>query len=602
MEEKVMNNVSASSDTKVGVKEPTAEATNYQNKSETTQNALSIPTINVSSQISQKNDADTAGSKLEGSNAASFSDAEQDSATIIASFWRCHRKSRENKGKILSAKSRDKHKRAGGDKVCMHLSDNCPAWTHWKELLEAIEERIRMKSMMNELPSTNQKLGIAISVVERIAKGAAKNQHLWLILDTEHWLEICDNRHRYGANLKVYHDYWLSTNTPENFFYWLDEGNGKDLSIPGCERSLVERQRVKYLTREERLDYEVIFKDGLLIYKKSEKPVHTNPPSIDGVGSSAIASLHASEASENDTGRPSSPTPSSTGSLNENDTSHLTHKRYDSGTNGVREKWIYVTDCQGRFYVGRKIKGHFHHSSFLAGGAICAAGGIKVREGELISINPNSGHYKPAQRHFKALIERLSNNGVNISNVKVVYPDDLTEQRLMAKYKVRRVAQLKMMYNAFGQDVEQAVNQQFDSVDRYVTKTSHDFKKNIELFLREGKETLREWFDLTSSDHKPLENDVNHNRVENNTGGSDLLESNGQPTSDTCDKKKIKVKHERKFSGFLQEIFTGVALFFTTPLDQKNTVAAKKDNEHNELVDEPVNLSSESTVQYRVVA
>src|SRR4051812_3056655 len=37
-----------------------------------------------------------------------------------------------------------------------------------------------------------------------IFKGSSSvKNHLWLILDTEHWLEICDEKHRYGSNLKV---------------------------------------------------------------------------------------------------------------------------------------------------------------------------------------------------------------------------------------------------------------------------------------------------------------------------------------------------------------------------------------------------------------
>ncbi|KAJ9513761.1 hypothetical protein QJQ45_015537, partial [Haematococcus lacustris] len=39
------------------------------------------------------------------------------------------------------------------------------------------------------------------------------------------------------------------------------------------------------------------------------------------------------------------------------------------------QKWIYVVDCLGRLYVHAKVRGHFHHSSFLRGGPVLAAGG-----------------------------------------------------------------------------------------------------------------------------------------------------------------------------------------------------------------------------------
>ena len=76
----------------------------------------------------------------------------------------------------------------------------------------------------------------------------------------------------------------------------------------------------------------------------------------------------------------------------------------------IRQKWIYVTDCDGKFYVGQKKKGHFHHSSFLAGGAICAAGGIKVRECKLLEINPNSSRTLRPRFWIIAIIKTASNS------------------------------------------------------------------------------------------------------------------------------------------------------------------------------------------------
>ena len=35
-------------------------------------------------------------------------------------------------------------------------------------------------------------------------KGTLVKNHLWLDLDTEHWLELVDKKHRYGSNLKVF--------------------------------------------------------------------------------------------------------------------------------------------------------------------------------------------------------------------------------------------------------------------------------------------------------------------------------------------------------------------------------------------------------------
>jgi len=43
-------------------------------------------------------------------------------------------------------------------------------------------------------------------------------------------------------------------------------------------------------------------------------------------------------------------------------------------------KWIYVLDTSGRLYVHAKYRGKFHHSSFVQGGAVLAAGGIVVEQ------------------------------------------------------------------------------------------------------------------------------------------------------------------------------------------------------------------------------
>jgi hypothetical protein len=52
-----------------------------------------------------------------------------------------------------------------------------------------------------------------------------------LLLQTEHWLEACDHKHRYGSNLKPYFKAWLEAATHQSFFKWLDEGDGVDVDI-----------------------------------------------------------------------------------------------------------------------------------------------------------------------------------------------------------------------------------------------------------------------------------------------------------------------------------------------------------------------------------
>jgi hypothetical protein len=68
-----------------------------------------------------------------------------------------------------------------------------------------------------------------------------------LLLQTEHWLEACDHKHRYGSNLKPYFRAWLESETHQSFFKWLDEGEGRHLDIPERCATTPSHQRPIYL-------------------------------------------------------------------------------------------------------------------------------------------------------------------------------------------------------------------------------------------------------------------------------------------------------------------------------------------------------------------
>lgn len=82
-------------------------------------------------------------------------------------------------------------------------------------------------------------------------------------------------------------------------------------------------------------------------------------------------------------------------------------------------KWIFVLSTMRTLYIGRKQKGLFQHSSFLAGGAITAAGRLVARDGVLEAIWPYSGHYLPTEENFQEFITFLEEHYVDLSNVKV---------------------------------------------------------------------------------------------------------------------------------------------------------------------------------------
>ena len=76
-----------------------------------------------------------------------------------------------------------------------------------------------------------------------------------MLMDLRYFLEMVDVKHRYGANLQVYHEFWRRQNTTQNFFYWLDHGPGLNLDLSLCSREKLDRERIRYLSREERKAY-----------------------------------------------------------------------------------------------------------------------------------------------------------------------------------------------------------------------------------------------------------------------------------------------------------------------------------------------------------
>lgn len=108
------------------------------------------------------------------------------------------------------------------------------------------------------------------------------------LMGLQYFLEMVDQKHRYGSSLRKYHKYWLSQDTNENFFHWLDHGAGLQVSLPECSRARLDKEQVRYLSREQRLQYLVhVNKDGLLVWAKNGEKVWTKDAlyrdSIEGI-------------------------------------------------------------------------------------------------------------------------------------------------------------------------------------------------------------------------------------------------------------------------------------------------------------------------------
>ncbi len=95
-------------------------------------------------------------------------------------------------------------------------------------------------------------------------------------MDLQYFLEMVDQKHRYGSNLRKYHNYWKTQDTDQNFFYWLDQGDGRNVDLPERSRARLDKEQVRYLSREERLKYLVkVNEQGLLVWAKNGELVWT---------------------------------------------------------------------------------------------------------------------------------------------------------------------------------------------------------------------------------------------------------------------------------------------------------------------------------------
>lgn len=270
----------------------------------------------------------------------------------------------------------------------------------------------------------------------------------------DYFLEMVDHKHRYGSNLRRYHHEWKQSETHENFFYWLDYGEGKALDLPDRPRSRLDTELVRYLSREERQKYLVHIDDmGRFVFSKNGIPVTTAPEfkdSINGIvpfddptptwrevttgvkdplpppGDSDSDAASLSSMSSIGTGKQEDGSKYTNNELHDaKGIAKLNHLSANSLMNHLLRKttkkntWIFVADTSMRMYLGIKQSGAFQHSSFLHGARIAAAGLIKIKRGQLRKLSPLSGHYAPPVRNFREFVRSLKEAGADMSRCSI---------------------------------------------------------------------------------------------------------------------------------------------------------------------------------------
>ncbi|KAJ5703086.1 hypothetical protein N7488_010634 [Penicillium malachiteum] len=382
---------------------------------------------------------------------------EDRAARTIQRVYRGYRTRREIQGCGVAASTRELENRKytanesnEADEGKPDESDDnntSPARKNWQR---AVSVAIRAGGDDNRLAeSTPQSEKKASGNFQPFREGSPK------MMDLQYFLEMVDAKHRHGSNLRAYHTVWKNSPSNENFFYWLDHGEGKDLDLPHRPREKLEKQEVRYLTPEERWNYMVkIDDDGLFRWAKNNELVETDSKrfkdSLHGVvriddkspafQGNSIAENSAPEF-ESETSSAYSLSPKTPPDRETNEEAQFsTQEDYEldkavkkfayikpeaiyghfAGSFSVKDgMWIFVADTSFRIYIGIKEPGAFQHSSFLRGGRIAAAGMLKIRQGQLRSLAPLSGHYRPHVANFRAFHHSLQERGVDLSRVSI---------------------------------------------------------------------------------------------------------------------------------------------------------------------------------------
>ena len=225
--------------------------------------------------------------------------------------------------------------------------------------------------------------GIRHNPPEVTKRGISRGNYVQL--HRKAWLEVSDQHHRYGKNLRLYYKHWESLGHPTNMFFdWLDskgEAEGWEKpSLKECPRSTLDHDCVLYITDPKEQE-----KHRLKIFPE-EKDSFGSRSKIVGVNGKPIC----------------------------------------TGPNG----WIFVLR-DNELYGSEKVvssdqnrtsntKFRFHHSSFFGGKAVAAAGIlITDEEGYLKYIYPHSGHYRPGEAHMQRMLYYLYQRGTDLHSFEV---------------------------------------------------------------------------------------------------------------------------------------------------------------------------------------
>ena len=243
----------------------------------------------------------------------------------------------------------------------------------------------------------------------------------YIEIDPRSHLEVADIRHRYSKNLRIYfQEYAKLVGVPDSSSSQKDADSDNKLNVHRKNNRWSHFQDFfKWLDGNEQVDLETCRRTKLetdtVLYLESgaDRATYTYKICEDGLIRSCI-----------------------------NGTLLTTDK------NG----WIFVLR-DGVIYAHTKetaSRPRFHHSTFLAGEPVEAAGLLVVEKGILKVVFPHSGHYRPEHCHLLLMLEYFQRSGIDLETVLVDAQRIVKSARTTTQegVKLRKVDSPQMMNGA----------------------------------------------------------------------------------------------------------------------------------------------------------
>ena len=208
------------------------------------------------------------------------------------------------------------------------------------------------------------------------------------VVTINNWLEILDKEHRRGQELTKHFRTWVNSTETCSFWDYLEK-----LDKPALDE--LAKYKVSYLDDPfYRALFEVTIENGRMYSRMS---------------SQAQGFIMARRPRET--------------VLKWVDYKPLDTTKWScAALRGFTDGWgAFVLSPQEVIYAGLHIGGTFHHSSFLAGAPVLAAGMIRVENGLIRGIHEKNGHYQSQSLHMKTFLRILRAKMPGVDWFKVPY-------------------------------------------------------------------------------------------------------------------------------------------------------------------------------------